>query len=109
MTGRSVFDPEDRLVDTRTRAVLALTKSYKSFGYSCIGCGRCDHACPETLSVSRIRLLMEYGMTDGLEKYDPDHCTGCRACSYVCPARIDVASAVLKARRTVYDKKEGAK
>ena len=76
----------------------------------CIGCGRCDHACPEKLSVSRIRLLTDCGKTDGIKKYDVNLCTGCGACSYVCPARIDVAATVLKAKRiAAQGKKEGAK
>lgn len=110
MTGRAVFEPEDEKIGTTTRAVLAFTRSNHSYSYNCIGCGRCDHACPQKLSVSRIRLLTDRGRTEGIKNYDVNLCTGCGACSYVCPARIDVAATVLKAKKlAAQSKKEGTK
>lgn len=110
MTGRAVFEPEDEKIGTTTRAVLAFVRSNHSYSYNCIGCGRCDHACPQKLSVSRIRLLTDRGRTEGIKNYDVNLCTGCGACSYVCPARIDVAATVLKAKKlAAQSKKEGAK
>ncbi len=110
MTGRSIFEPDEELIGPMTKGVLALSRSYRSYSYKCIGCGRCDHACPEALSVSRIRLLGEFEKAEELLEYDADHCTGCGACSYVCPARLNVAASVLKAGKAVEQlKKEGAK
>lgn len=110
MTGRSVFEPEDEHCETCTKGVLAFSRSYASASYKCIGCGRCDHACPKALSASRIRLLYEFEKYEDLLEYDPDHCIGCGACSYVCPSRIDVAASVVKAAKAVQQlKKEGGK
>lgn len=110
MTGRSIFEPEEETCDATTKGVLAFSRSYNSFAYKCIGCGRCDHACPKALSASRIRLLYEFEKNEELLEYDPDHCIGCGACSYVCPSRIDVAASVMKAAKVVQQlKKEGGK
>ena len=109
MTGRSVLEPEEEKVDVLTKGVIAMSRNSRSLRYRCIGCGRCDHACPQTLSPSRIRLLVEFGKFDELAKYDPDHCIGCGSCSYVCPAKLDVAASVLKAKKAEITRKESAK
>lgn len=109
MTGRSVYEPEEETVSATTRGVLAIYKSYKSKVYDCIGCGRCDHACPEKLSIFSAMRLASHGDYHKLGIYDVDHCTGCGACSYVCPARIDVAASMLKIKRTLEEKKEETK
>ena len=107
MTGRSIFEPEEEKVGPTTRCVLAMTKSNRAKATRCIGCGRCDHACPATLSVCRIRKLSEFGQKEKLRDLDVELCTGCGACSYVCPARLDVATSVLMAKRSVLAEKGG--
>lgn len=108
MTGRTVFEPENELVGPTTRGVIALCKSYSSETYNCIGCGRCDHACPKALSVSAMRKLAEFEKFDELRRYDTALCIGCGACSYVCPSRIDVAATIIKAKKQMeLAKKEG--
>ena len=99
MTGRAVFEPEEETVSTMTRCILAMSRNNRSGASRCIGCGRCDHACPEALSVYRIRTLGEFGQIEKLRKLDVEFCTGCGACSYVCPARLDVAALILKTKR----------
>ncbi|MBR5309672.1 MAG: SLBB domain-containing protein [Oscillospiraceae bacterium] len=100
MTGRAIFEPENELVGPTTRGVIALCKSYSGGkSYNCIGCGRCDHACPKALSVSTMRKLAEFGKYDELRHYDAALCIGCGACSYVCPARIDIAATIIKAKK----------
>ena len=108
MTGRSIFEPENETVSATTRGIIALTRSYVTYSYSCIGCGRCDHACPKALSVSTIRKLAEFGKYDELLRYDIANCIGCGACSYVCPSKIDVSATILKAKKHIdLAKKEG--
>jgi len=101
MTGRSVSDPEEEKVGVMTRGILAFRESHKSLGYICIGCGRCDHACPEGLSASQLRRFAEFGRKDLLELYDVDRCIGCGACSYVCPSKLDIGSAIFAAKRSL--------
>ena len=108
MTGRSIFEPENEVVGPTTRGIIALTRSYSGRNYNCIGCGRCDHACPKALSVSSLRKFAEFGKLEKMERYDIAQCTGCGACSYVCPSRIDVAATILKAKKQIeLAKKEG--
>ena len=108
MTGRAIFEPEKETVSATTRGVIALCKSYSAGGYNCIGCGRCDHACPKALSVSTLRKLAEFEKFDEFQKYDAAQCIGCGACSYVCPARIDIAATIIKAKKQIMlSKKEG--
>lgn len=108
MTGRAIFEPENETVGPTTRGVIALSRSYGTYSYTCIGCGRCDHACPKALSVCMMRKFAENGKFDMLEKYDVDMCIGCGACSYVCPSRIDVSATLIKAKKQMeLAKKEG--
>ncbi len=108
MTGRAIFEPENETVGPTTRGVIALARSYGTYSYTCIGCGRCDHACPKSLSVCAMRKFAEAGKLDELQKYDVSMCIGCGACSYVCPSRIDVSATLLKAKKQIeLAKKEG--
>lgn len=108
MTGRAVFEPENETVGPTTRGVIALARSYGTYSYTCIGCGRCDHACPKALSVCAMRKFAEAGKLDMLQKYDVSMCIGCGACSYVCPSRIDIAATLIKAKKQIeLAKKEG--
>ncbi len=108
MTGRAVFEPENELAEPTTRGVIALTRSYTTYSYNCIGCGRCDHACPKALSASSLRRYAEFGKLEELVEHDVSLCIGCGACSYVCPSRIDVASTIIKAKKQIeLAKKEG--
>ncbi len=108
MTGRAIFEPENETVTSTTKGVIALNRSYTTYSYNCIGCGRCDHACPKALSVCNMRKLAEFGKFDELKELDIDMCIGCGACSYVCPSRIDVSAAILKAKKQIeLAKKEG--
>ena len=108
MTGRAIFEPENETVAPTTRGVIALARSYGTYSYTCIGCGRCDHACPKALSVCAMRKFAEAGKLDMLQQYDVSMCIGCGACSYVCPSRIDVSATLLKAKKQIeIAKKEG--
>lgn len=108
MTGRAIFEPENETVGPTTRGVIALARSYGTYSYTCIGCGRCDHACPKALSVCAMRKFAEAGELDMLRHYDISLCIGCGACSYVCPSRIDVAATLIKAKKQIeIAKKEG--
>ena len=108
MTGRAIFEPENEVIVPTTRGVIALERSYGTYSYTCIGCGRCDHACPKALSVCALRKFADAGKLEELCRYDVNMCIGCGACSYVCPSRIDVAATLLKAKKQIeIAKKEG--
>ncbi len=108
MTGRAIFEPENEEIGVSTKGVIALMRSYGNIVHNCIGCGRCDHACPKALSVSTIRKVAEFGKLDELKKYDIDMCIGCGACSYVCPSRLEISATILKAKKQIeLSKKEG--
>ena len=72
-------------VSATTRGVIALARSYGTYSYTCIGCGRCDHACPKALSVCALRKFAEAGKFDMLQEYDVNMCIGCGSCFYQCP------------------------
>lgn len=105
MTGKSIFEPDEETVDVCTPGILAFRKSYKTYTYRCIGCGRCDHACPVGLTPSMIRKHAEIGIMDDSGILDADKCISCGACSYACPARLDVEAAVLKMKRYAESRK----
>ncbi|MBQ2898370.1 MAG: SLBB domain-containing protein [Oscillospiraceae bacterium] len=108
MTGRAIFEPENEVIVPTTRGVIALERSYGTYSYTCIGCGRCDHACPKALSVCALRKFADAGKFEELCRYDVNMCIGCGACSYVCPSRIDVAATLIKAKKQIeLARKEG--
>lgn len=108
MTGRAVFEPENEKVTPTTRGIIALSRSYGTYSYTCIGCGKCNHACPKDLSVCAMTKCIRAGELNMLENYDISMCIGCGSCSYVCPARIDVSAMLLKAKKQLeLAKKDG--
>lgn len=108
MTGRSTFEPENEHITATTGGVLAFRKSFRNYTYRCMGCGRCDNACPKGLTPSAIRKIDEFERHDLIGRYDTEHCIECGACSYACPARLDVMGAVIRAKKTAIAKKEVA-
>ena len=57
---------------------------------NCIGCTRCDRACPEGLLPSVFICEQEKSYARAIDASGMDRCTDCGACSYVCPARIPI-------------------
>ncbi len=56
----------------------------------CIGCTRCDRACPEGLLPSVFISEQEKNYAHAIYASGMDRCTDCGACSYVCPAGIPI-------------------
>ncbi len=54
---------------------------------ACIGCGRCENACP--FGLAPVAIEKAYRQKDGeaLEKLKVNLCMECGCCSYVCPAK----------------------
>ncbi len=57
---------------------------------ACIGCGKCDRACPEKLLPSVFISEHEKDFNYAIDASGMDYCTNCGACSYVCPASIPI-------------------
>lgn len=106
MTGFGVTDPEQVLVSTTTRGVLAFADEFKQMGYSCIGCGHCCEVCPEGLSPVFIYKLMHTREKRNLAMTDAELCIGCGTCSYVCPAKLDLAQVIARAAAMQRDLRE---
>ena len=101
MTGEVCENPDEYLIGTMSRAVLALRDEEKKRMYHCIGCGRCTQSCPENLSPFYINRFFELGKLDQLPFYDIHSCIECGTCSYVCPAKIDIAENIKKAKQAL--------
>lgn len=107
MTGFGIIDPDTVYISPTTRGILAFAEEFRDMGYSCIGCGRCTHACPEGLSPCHIYKMMLSRRRRNLPLFDADRCTGCGTCSYVCPAKLDLAQVVQRAARLRQDGQGG--
>lgn len=73
------------------RCVLAFAGRVAPRLAPCVGCGRCDQACPEGLFPSQALRRMERGEHRRARQYAGARCTGCNACSAVCPSGLNVA------------------
>ena len=68
--------------------ILLMNEKTENKVFSCLGCGRCDSACPMKLLPSSF--VRKSIFTAKTEQIRASHCIDCKACSYVCPANIDV-------------------
>lgn len=98
MTGFSLLDTDKTLITHTTRAVLAFQESRHERMYSCIGCGRCERACPSGLNPMYLHRFVQSHNFASLEYFDAHLCIGCGTCSYVCPSRLDLVGSTLSAR-----------
>ncbi len=57
---------------------------------SCIGCSKCDNACPEHLFPSVLVCECENDFNRAMDESGMDMCTQCGACTYACPASIPI-------------------
>ncbi len=96
VTGRAVTDLS-LPVTAGTRCLLAMMKAPKHKAYTCVGCGRCSHACPRGIIPWRILQEMEREKPDPLKLLNAQKCIRCASCSIVCPSGIDLAGVVTRA------------
>jgi Predicted NADH:ubiquinone oxidoreductase, subunit RnfC len=98
MTGFEILDAERTIITKNTRAILAFRQSDTEYNYTCIGCGKCEVACPNGLNPMYIRRLMKLHFYPPLAPFDAHLCIGCGTCSYVCPSRLNLVESMLEAR-----------
>ncbi|MEG1869405.1 MAG: SLBB domain-containing protein [Oscillospiraceae bacterium] len=94
MTGIGVIDPDNTLINTTTRAVLAFKEDIRDRKYTCIGCGRCVDACPANLHPMYIYKAAKKRLLGDLKHLGAEKCIGCGTCSYVCPAKLELTSTI---------------
>ncbi len=56
----------------------------------CIGCTKCDRACPDKLLPSLFVERLEGDFDEALSISGMNYCSGCGACTYVCPAKLPI-------------------
>lgn len=87
----TVADLSHALVDDKTHALIfERTKDVTVRVGSCIGCGRCDKACPDKLLPSVFVAKHENDFSTALRTSGMEYCSDCGACTYVCPANIPI-------------------
>ena len=57
----------------------------------CIGCNRCEEACPEALAPQHLLRLLRAGQSTQAATADLDKCIECRLCDRACPTEIPLA------------------
>ncbi len=96
VTGRTVRDLS-LPVTAATRCVIALRRPPAERSFPCVGCGRCQRACPAGILPWLALREMESGAPDPARLFHVGACTGCGACGIVCPSGIDLEAAVRRA------------
>ena len=91
---RPISDAENVCVDCKTETILPIRKNKDSYSSACIGCGKCDAACPMYLPVSRMVPPFVGDIKKLFKKYSFDACIGCGCCSAVCPSGIEIRSCI---------------
>ncbi len=91
LTGRPA--PPDALVEATTYSVGAAPPP----ALTCIGCGRCDIACPEGLSPERLHAAFETGALNETATA----CIECGACTEQCPSGIDLVNEFRAIKRRI--------
>lgn len=99
MTGTTITQTDISILPG-INCILALASRPQPPTRTCIGCGRCVHACHADLLPFEIVRRLDNMQYERLPSLLPDACDGCGACSYVCPSGLDVAAKVLEARET---------
>jgi len=96
VNGRSVTDLSEP-VTADTRCLIAMKRLPRRAALPCIGCGRCERACPRGIIPWMILQQLESGSPDPFRLFNVEHCIRCEACSVACPSEIDLAAAVERA------------
>ncbi len=99
MTGISVIDTDKTLVTPTTRAILAFRRNPKALDFTCIGCSRCVHVCPQGLNPFYLFRSIQRRRYDMFRSLDAQMCIGCGTCSYMCPAKLDLSDTIMRAKR----------
>lgn len=93
----------DVSVSKTTSGILALrhadVRAYTS--QACIGCGRCNDACPMRLVPSELAQCIEADDVPAAEALNLMDCFECGACAYVCPARRPLVQHMRRAKAAV--------
>lgn len=100
MTGKSImFD--DLVITNSLGSIIVKPKIDHQNNPSCMGCGKCAEACPAFLTPTEIKVALDNGDMEGLNKLNVTKCVQCGLCSYVCPSRVDITEIVGKAKDAV--------
>lgn len=92
-------EAESVYVDGATDAVVVSEPAKKAKAGPCVGCGKCEEACPMYLPVSRIVPPTLEGIKKAYKKYSFSACIGCGCCSAVCPSGIEIRNYIEGGRK----------
>ena len=87
---RPASDVRNVFVCPSSETVIFAKENITGHSSGCIGCGKCEAACPMYLPVSRIAPPYIGNVHKIYEKYSFDACIGCGCCSAVCPSGIEI-------------------
>ena len=99
MTGEAISHLDEPMTK-KVRGILAFSSELETFGQeeSCIRCGFCVEACPESLVPETLIRAVQHDNLNLAREYDINSCTECGLCTYICPSKIPMVAIIQKGK-----------
>ncbi|KAA6232406.1 electron transport complex subunit RsxC [Chlorobium phaeovibrioides] len=107
MMGRSQFTLEVPITKT-TSGILFINNAglETSRERTCIRCGKCIDACPQSLEPWLLGNEAQFRRLDEAELYGLANCTECGSCTFVCPSKRELVHWIKYAKALVNNRKQ---
>lgn len=107
MMGRSQFTLEVPVTKTTSGILFINNKGIESSRErTCIRCGKCLSACPQSLEPWLLATTAQFRRFDEIEEYGLMNCTECGSCTFVCPSKRELVHWIKYAKAMVNNRKQ---
>lgn len=98
VNGRCVSNLSETVTPV-TRCIIVMEHLPRRKALPCVGCGRCEQACPRGIIPWMILQQLESESPNPFRLFNVERCIQCEACSIICPSQIPLADVVKRAEK----------